>query len=459
MLRSAPVRAAVLVSLTAAALATARCSSETDSGSAVRVSAAVRAPSTAFTITPLLRPDGSSEPAITIGLDGTMALTSLSWTEFFTNVWKGPFGSTPTFQGQADANIGKSVGGGDADIDIGSTGTLHATTLVFFFNPTFNALQLGVSAITCRNADTSSNFANCKAQILDQTQSDRQWITSDGARVYVAYHDSGNSTVVHVQRSDDDGFTFKRVGDPIVGQGSATGGSTFNNENGPIVADANSHNVYDVYAAGEPGIQKATSTDFNHVYVSRSTDLGKSWTATQVFAAPLFTALNNIFPSVAVDPADGTLYAVWSDALTVALSKSTDQGATWSAPVTVSGAPNNTVVFPWVAARNGTVDVVFYGTPAASKDDPSAVWNVFLSQSTDKGAHFAQVQVSQKPNHVGVICTNGTGCARGTRNLLDLFEVAIDPRSGKTGIIYTDDTLTKQADGSPLPQAVLAQQQ
>jgi len=48
---------------------------------------------------------------------------------------------------------------------------------------------------------------------------------------------------------------------------------------------------------------------------------------------------------------------------------------------------------------------------------------------------------------------------RGTRNLLDLFEVAIDPVSGRTGIIYTDDTLTKQSDSSPLPQVVLAQQQ
>jgi hypothetical protein len=447
------------VSLAATALAVARCSGDVDAARSAPASSAVRA-TAGFTVTPLLLPGGSSENAVTIGNDGTMAITSLSWLNFNTEVWKGPFGSTPVYQGpNIDASIGKSIGGGDADIDIGSTGTLHATTLVFFFNPKFNALQLGVSAIACRNADTSNNFANCKAQILDQTQSDRQWITSDGPRVYVGYHDSGNSTLVHVQRSDDDGFTFKRVGDPIVAQGKATGGSTFDNENGPIVADPVSHNVYDVYAAGEPGIQKATSASFNHLYVSKSADLGKSWTATQVFAAPLFTALNNIFPSLAVDPKDGTLYAVWSDAATVALSKSTDQGATWSAPVTVSSAPTNTAVFPWVAARNGTVDVVFYGTPAASKDDPTAVWNVFMSKSTDAGAHFTQVQVSKTPNHVGVICTSGTGCAPGTRNLLDLFEVAIDPLNGKAAIFYTDDTLTTRANGSPLPQGVLAQEQ
>jgi hypothetical protein len=56
------------------------------------------------------------------------------------------------------------------------------------------------------------------------------------------------------------------------------------------------------------------------------------------------------------------------------------------------------------------------------------------------------------------VCTNGTGCAPGTRNLLDLFEVAIDPQNGRAGIIYTDNTLTADSSGNPLPQIVLAQQ-
>ena len=48
-------------------------------------------------------------------------------------------------------------------------------------------------------------------------------------------------------------------------------------------------------------------------------------------------------------------------------------------------------------------------------------------------------------------------CSR-DRNLLDLFEVAIDPQNGRAGVIYTDDTLTKDAAGDPLPRVVLAQQ-
>jgi len=60
------------------------------------------------------------------------------------------------------------------------------------------------------------------------------------------------------------------------------------------------------------------------------------------------------------------------------------------------------------------------------------------------------------PNHVGVVCTNGTGCSPGTRNLLDLFQDAIDPLNGLAAIIYTDDTLTIQSNGSPLSQVAVA---
>jgi hypothetical protein len=412
-----------------------------------------------FTNTALLRPDGGSEPAVSIGSDGTVVVSGLSWQLFQTNIWKGTFGSTPVFQGPIDAAIKNGVGGGgDADIDLGSTGTLHATTLVFFFNPVTKIKQLGVSAITCPHADTSNHFANCTAQIIDTTQSDRPWITSDGKHVYISYHDSGNSTLIHVQRSDDDGFTWQKVGNPIVAQGGTTGAATFNNDQGPIVADPTTHTVYDIYAAGEPGIQKATSTAFNHIFVSRSTDLGKTWTAHLVFTGPVGIGLNNVFPTLAVDPANGHLYAAWSNAHTVSFSASTDHDVSWSSAVPVNIAPATTAVFPWLAALHGTVDLVYYGTTATSKDDPSAAWNVYMAQTTDGGAHFTQGVVTSHPNHVGVICTNGIACAAGTRNLLDLFEVAIDPGTGRAAIAYTDDTLTTASDGSPLPQIVLAQQ-
>ncbi len=410
-----------------------------------------------FTNIPLLRPDGDSEPQLSIGADGTVVYVALSWQEFFTNTWKGPFGQTPVFQGPIDAAIKNNVGGGlDADVDIGSTGTLHVSTLVVFFNPQGQGTQLGVSAIACPHADTSNNFANCKAQIIDSTQADRQWITSDGPHVYVSYHDSGSSTLIHVQRSDDDGFTWKKVGDPITGQNGVTGNSTFNNDQGKLIADSFTHNVYTIWAGGDAGLQKGSTANFNNIYVTISKDMGKTWTPHLVFSGTVNVALNNVFPALAVDPLDGTLYAAWSDAHNIFVSKSKDQASTWSKPIIVNQSPASTAVFPWLAARGGTVDLAYYGTTASSKDDPSAVWNVYMAQSTDGGAHFSQTLVTDNPNHVGVICTQGTGCPRGTRNLLDLFQVAIDPLSGLAAIIYTDDTLTMTSSGAPLPQVSVA---
>src|SRR5260370_24883684 len=114
-------------------------------------------PTPAFTITPLLLPNGTSEPEISIGLDGTMGMVSLQWlfdpSNFGTDLWTGPFGSPPTFQGVIDAALQhprKSIfGAGEPDVDIGSSGRLHATTLIFLLNPTSKKAQPGVSAIAC----------------------------------------------------------------------------------------------------------------------------------------------------------------------------------------------------------------------------------------------------------------------------------------------------------------------
>jgi hypothetical protein len=300
--------------------------------------------------------------------------------------------------------------------------------------------------------------AGCTHIFIDRAGADRPWITTAGTNAWLTYHDSKNSALIRVKRSTDDGKTWSAAGSPIPGQDAATADATFNNSIGPIVADPGTGVVYESYAAGEPQT-KAKSGNYNNIYVSRSADGGKHWTSTLVFHAPPFTRLNNFWPSLAVDPVTHTVYTAWTDQHGIAVSQSTDGGVTWSPAVTVSTI--RTTVMPWVAARNGKVDVVYYGSTAASADDTTAVWNVYDSQFSN-GA-WAIKQVSNTPNRVGAVCLNGSACVNNVnRELLDLFEVAEDPLSGKAAIIYTDSTIdTWTANGvtKELPEIVLAFEQ
>src|SRR5437667_12597933 len=55
-----------------------------------------------FSNTPLLRPEGESEPAVAVANDGTVAVTGLQWlfnpSLLGTHFWTGTFGAKQTFQ-------------------------------------------------------------------------------------------------------------------------------------------------------------------------------------------------------------------------------------------------------------------------------------------------------------------------------------------------------------------------
>ena len=407
---------------------------------------------------------GDSEPAITFGgPNNAMAVDGLGWLPFAVNMWKGHFGAVPTFFGPMDTSLpisGKgrvNLGDGDADIEITSAGTILLNDLDVIFTAGGTHVKLGVSVTRCPAAATGPS--GCTSTVLDTAGADRPWITHLGTTAWVSYHDSQNSSIIRTWKSTDDGRTWRASGSPLNGLGSVTGGATFNNIQGPIVADPTTGDVFDIFAAGEQQT-KCCSANYNNIYVARSTDGGSHYTASLVFHAAPFTALNNIFPSLAVDPVTGNLYAVWSDGHGIWESTSTNHGTSWSMATKVSNTA--TSLMPWVAARNGKADIVYYGTTATSQDDPTAVWNVYDSQLN--GGSLTVSQVSNTPNRVGAVCTEGTGCAGGVnRELLDLFEVAEDPVTGKAAIIYTDttlDTWTSPTSGThELPEIVLAFEQ
>jgi hypothetical protein len=415
------------------------------------------APPPGLAESPVANSSGDSEPAIAFGLDGTMVVDGLGWLPFQVNLWKGQFGATPSYIGAMDTNLSingtgrQEFGDEDADVELTSSGTTLLADLDLIL--VGNTFKLGVSVTRCPAGTTSP--AACTTAQLDTAGADRPWITTRGSTAWVSYHDSQNSTMIRVKKSTDDGRTWSPSGSPVVGQGDITGNSTFNNSNGPIVADPTTGYVYDGFMSGEQQT-KCCSANYNNVYVSRSTDGGAHYTATLVYHAAPFTRLNNFWPVVAVDGVTGTVSTAWTDQHGVWVSYSTDHGAHWSMAMKVSTIA--TTVMPWVAARNGKVDVVYYGSSASSPDDPTAVWNVYDSQLN--GGTWTVKQVSNTPNRIGRVCLEGSGCVGNVdRELLDLFEVAEDPISGRAAVIYTDSTLstwTFNGVTKELPEIVLA---
>jgi hypothetical protein len=158
------------------------------------------------------------------------------------------------------------------------------------------------------------------------------------------------------------------------------------------------------------------------------------------------------FTVVAVDRA-GNLYVVWSErhrhsrTTAIMLAVSRNEGVTWSKPVKVNEAPQTTT-FPWVVAgRAGRIDIVYYGTGAhgrsPEKVPDTAKWKVWMAQSLN--ALAADPSFTEAPAtgviHKGSICTSGTDCKEGTRDLLDFFQVDVDAQ-GWANIAYTDDFTT-----------------
>lgn len=175
------------------------------------------------------------------------------------------------------------------------------------------------------------------------------------------------------------------------------------------------------------------------------------------------------FTAVAVDRASN-VYAVWSErhperqATDTMLAVSRDRGATWSSPVQVNQGPQTTT-FPWIVAGDaGRIDIVYYGTsekgPSPEEVPAGSKWRVWMAQSLD--ALAAKPTFRENPAtgfmHQGSICTSGTGCAAGTRDLLDYIQIDVD-RGGMANIAYTDNLNTPPDGADPHQERVMFVQQ
>jgi len=376
-------------------------------------------------------PDG---PGVRLGGTGTGG--SLVWRS-------DDRGASWTLLGSSDI----PTGGGDSDIAIAKNGTIFAS---------------GLSYVACSTVSVSTNrgatfvptpIAGCGKIPLSN---DRQWNAVD-------MDPAGNTTV------------YTAIGDTQSTQIDLVRGTL----TGPLIVPSPTmvlSNTDDYQWPGTIAVRQSTGTaytvwntlgDPNDCDDTKCTAPASSKTADRILVsvvprgattppAPTLVASRRFdtFDSFVADDVDaaGNVYVVWSERHPATsetwtmLAASRDGGRSWSAPVKVNASPRTTT-FPWVTAgANGRIAVSYYGTAATGtspqKVAKGAPWYVWSSFSTDGGKTFREYRTTGVMNK-GQICTSGTGCSTGGRNLLDFFETATDAK----GCLLT--AFTDNSTGTP----------
>ncbi len=169
-------------------------------------------------------------------------------------------------------------------------------------------------------------------------------------------------------------------------------------------------NVFELKGVGAK--QSVIST----VSLIRSTDRGATWSGVIDISSDQSVAVLDPdtgaevragagLPDVVVDPYTGALYVVWADGRfsdgahdDIALSISTDVGATWSAPIKVNQTTNDAAAFtPSVnVAADGTVAVTYYDfrNNTAAPGVPTDYWVVHCHASCTYPSNWSETHVA-----------------------------------------------------------------
>jgi hypothetical protein len=376
--------------------------------------------------------------------------------------------SASAIAGEASPTV---VGGGDSDV---------ATA----FGPEVYGTGLTLANITlAASCDNGTTFASNEISNTE-TAEDRQWIDAyqDQARPGVGSGapdfvlDFGAFALGHIvfHQVDSPACAPPVSRPPIDVMRDPANDCVTSNPDcyqwpGNLAIDENTGDVYVTY--NTVGNEEPPYDD--DIVVTR-VDGGASRLATQADSHP-FTAANDrpdtfdSFTVVAVDRASN-VYVVWSERhpelqrTDTMLAVSKDRGATWSEPILVNQGPQTTT-FPWIVAGDaGKIDIVYYGTdqkgPSPEQVPATAKWKVYLTQSLNALAPVPTFKENPATGfiHEGSICTSGTDCASGTRDLLDFFQIDVDSQ-GNANITYTDNYNTPPDGADPHQEWVMFVQQ
>lgn len=372
---------------------------------------------------------GFGEPSIAVGPDGTVYVASPGE---HTAMWRSTNGAS-TFTRLADS-LGSS---GDSDVALDADGTLYASDL-------FSNVPVSVSF------DRAQSFSYVSTSGISGSI-DRQWLAAAGSgHVFSVWRDG---TTERIAISHDQGKTWTRS---VIATGV-----TFQ---GNIIATS----VNDLYL---PYTTSSTAR------VAISHDGGASWK--DVLAMPM-VGRSFLFPSLAVDRA-GNIYVAAAEGGNVStgadpgnvvrFTRSLDDGATWTLPVTVS-IPSDYAIFPWVIAGSpGRVAIAWLDgvPPTGYKPDSNTAaatpWYIGLAYTNTGTSARPAWQITRATGVIftGPICTFGTLCSpvhnpvAMNRVLLDFFEMAELP-NGNIVIAYPGNLPGAQSQVTQATQLYVVKQ-
>lgn len=337
------------------------------------------------------------EPGIDIGGDGAIFVNSTVGIPVRSPVWRSTDGGDSWTRLQIPTPLNRFPGGGDVDVAVGPNGRVYHLDL-----------WAGSNTITVSRDNGETWSYGSPFTTLPLT--DRQWLAVGGPGslpetdvLYVSYQLIQPPGSTMIARSDDGGLTWAHHALP----------------HGPIDTLPGQ-----VVAAGD--FVAVSYRSGPELWVARSTDAGMSWTTSRVDRdGDVYGA---IFSAAGLSLSGQTLVATWisSDGYKVKVARSTDRGATWDPPVTVS-AGANTNIFPWVAVRGSKVGVAWYGASVAGDPngfEPAATWRVYYAERVDAGGAFSAPVAASGVVKTGAVCTRGLGCSA-DRNLGDFLQLAL----------------------------------
>ena len=189
--------------------------------------------------------------------------------------------------------------------------------------------------------------------------------------------------------------------------------------------------------------------------VVASTDNGLTWSTRTV---PDSTN-GNTDPSVGI-ASDGTIYLGYQNHDShPKIAASHDRGLTWSAS-TDAGAPfaiQNSVFPEVVAGDPQRAAFMFLGTPTGGNYQDltnfTGIWHAYIATTFDGGKSYITVDATPgDPVQVGALCTSGTLCSGGDRNLLDFNDITIDAQ-GRVVAAFADGCAAGSCNTNSPPAA------